>query len=58
MSNILDPRDRFELPFAESESDVLPLDERGMKSIHINTLGVPIPANSEYEGRCFAVMCL
>jgi len=29
-----------------------------MKSIHINTLGEPIPANSEYEGRCFAVMCL
>lgn len=34
----LDPLDGFEPPLTESESVVLPLDERGMKSIHINTL--------------------
>lgn len=29
----MDPRDGLEPPFAESESDVLPLDERRMKLV-------------------------
>ena len=57
VSNILDALQGLEPWLTESESALLPLEERAMKSTHMNTLWEPVQ-ESYSRGVCFTIMCL